>query len=115
MAEQDADILNSNIKRIISSQHFYVDLEELVSIIKPIKKALKCLEFKTTTLADCFVEIIKLYAAIKDLSETRQVLFRNEYMEIFNKRCNQFDIELYMLAYILHPKYRGKLYKLIFL
>ena len=75
MAEQDADILNSDIKRIISSWHFYVDLEELVSIIKPIKKALKCLEFKITTLADCFVKIIKLYATIKDLSETRQVLF----------------------------------------
>src|SRR2546429_707580 len=103
MVEQDADILNSDIKRIISSWHFYVDLEELVSIIKPIKKALKCLEFKTTTLADCFVEIIKLYAVIKDLSKTHQVSFRNECMEIFNKRWNQFDIELYTVC--LHIYY----------
>jgi hypothetical protein len=86
IAVQDTDTLNNNIKKIISNQHFYVDLEELVSIIEPIKKALKCLEFKSTTLADCFIEIIKLYAAIKDLPETRQVSFREECMEIFNRR-----------------------------
>ncbi|GBC25662.2 ribonuclease H-like domain-containing protein [Rhizophagus irregularis DAOM 181602=DAOM 197198] len=86
IAVQDADTLNNNIKKIISNRHFYVDLEELVSIIEPIKKALKCLEFKSTTLADCFIEIIKLYAAIKDLPETRQISFRKECIEIFNKR-----------------------------
>ena len=101
-------MLNDDIKKIISNWHFYVDLEELVSIIEPIKKALKCLEFKSITLADCFIEIIKLYATIKDLPETRQVSFREECIEIFNRRWKQFDIELYMLAYILHPKYRGK-------
>ena len=79
----------------------------MVSVIEPIKKALKCLEFKTTTLADCFIEIIKLFAAIKDLPETQHELFHNECINIFNKRWKQFDIELYMLAYILHPKYRG--------
>ena len=79
----------------------------MVSVVEPIKKALKCLEFKTTTLADCFIEIIKLFAAIKDLPETRHISFRNECINIFNKRWRQFDIELYMLAYILHPKYRG--------
>lgn len=103
-------MLNSDIKRIVSSRQFYVDLEELVSIIKPIKNALKCLEFKTTSLADCFIEIIKLFTAIKDLPDTRQMAFRNKCSEIFNKRWKQFDIELYMLAYILHPKYRGEFY-----
>ncbi|CAB4423994.1 unnamed protein product [Rhizophagus irregularis] len=53
IAVQDADTLNNDIKKIISNWHFYVDLEELVSIIEPIKKALKCFEFKSTTLADC--------------------------------------------------------------
>ncbi|CAG8728957.1 10844_t:CDS:2, partial [Rhizophagus irregularis] len=49
-----------------------------------------------------------LYAAIKDLPETRQVSFHKECIEIFNKRWKQFDIELYVLAFILHPKYRMK-------
>ncbi|PKK56824.1 hypothetical protein RhiirC2_799225 [Rhizophagus irregularis] len=51
-----------------------------------------------------------LYAAIKDLPEIRQVSFRKECIEIFNKHWNiwkQFDIELYILAFILHPKYHG--------
>src|SRR2546429_3549559 len=83
---QDANTLNSDIKKIISNQHFYVNLEELVSIIELIKKALKCLEFKSTTLANCFIEIIKLYAAIKDLPEIHQVSFHKECIEIFNRR-----------------------------
>ena len=108
IATQDADTLNGDIKKIISNWHFYVDLEELVSIIELIKKALKCLEFKSTTLADYFIEIIKLYAAIKDLPETYQVSFCKECIKIFNRRWKQFNIELYMLAYILHLKYRDK-------
>src|SRR5256885_3882993 len=86
IATQDANTLNGDIKKIISNQHFYVDLEELVSIIEPIKKALKCLEFKSTTLANCFIEIIKLYAAIKDLPETYQVSFCKKCIKIFNRR-----------------------------
>jgi len=79
-------MLNGDIKKIISNWHFYVNLKELVSIIEPIKKALKCLEFKSTTLADCFIKIIKLYAAIKDLPETHQVSFHKECIKIFNRR-----------------------------
>ncbi|RGB27665.1 hypothetical protein C1646_768830 [Rhizophagus diaphanus] len=78
IAVQDADILNNDIKKIISNQHFYVNLEEL------------------------------LYATIKNLPEIRQVSFCKDYIEIFNKHWKQFDIELYILAFILHPKYHGE-------
>ncbi|RGB24871.1 hypothetical protein C1646_772497 [Rhizophagus diaphanus] len=60
-------------KTILKNHFYYVNLEELVSIIEPIKKALKYLEFKSTTLADYFIKIIKLYATIKNLPETHQV------------------------------------------
>ena len=49
IAVQDADTLNNDIKKIISNRHFYVDLEELVSIIEPIKKAAENLGTDTLT------------------------------------------------------------------
>ncbi|CAH1757196.1 2699_t:CDS:2, partial [Entrophospora sp. SA101] len=41
------------------------------------------------------------------MSEEINQQFRNDAIEIFNKRWRQFDFDLYILAYFLHLKYRG--------
>src|SRR5688572_15706762 len=86
---------------------FWQQVEDLSMVLEPIKNAIKCLEFKSTTLADCFIQLIKLNMAIKDMSEEINQQFRNDAIEIFNKRWRQFDFDLYLLVYFLHPKYRG--------
>jgi hypothetical protein len=83
-----------------------MDIEELQLILKPIKEAIKYLEMKNATLADCFLQLIKLSYSIKSLSETHTT-FRQQCIKAFNKRWIQFDFRLYMLAYLLHPLYRG--------
>ena len=82
-------------------------VEELQSILKLIKEAIKYLETKNATLADCFIQLIKLSYSIKNLSESNSI-FRQKCIELFNKRWNQFDFRLYMLVYLLHPLYRDK-------
>jgi hypothetical protein len=72
------------------------------------------LEFKTTTLADCFVELIKLSQRIKSLPPVSNYDFKYQCVELFNKRWQEFDIKLYLLAYLLHPYYRGKYFLLKF-
>ena len=74
----------------------------------------KSLEFKTTTLADCFVELIKLSQKIKSIQPVTDYDFKYQCIELFNKRWNEFDIQLYILAYLLHPHYRGKYIILFF-
>ncbi|PKC57778.1 hypothetical protein RhiirA1_401141 [Rhizophagus irregularis] len=64
--------------------------EQLRNLIAPVKKAVKDVEFQNTILADVFVE-----------------LFRKDCIAIYNKRWKQFDTNLYLLAYFLHPTYRG--------
>jgi len=61
---------------------------------------------KSTTLADCFCQLIKLSFSIKNLPESTSA-FRNQCIAIFNKRWKQFNFNLYMLAYLLHPQYHG--------
>ena len=41
-----------------------------------------------------------------DLSERTE--FRKQCIQFYNKRWKEFNIKFYLLAYFLHPKYRGK-------
>ncbi|CAG8854175.1 28083_t:CDS:2, partial [Gigaspora margarita] len=68
-------------------------------------KAIYMLKTNNATLADCFIYLIKLAAAIKSLSETNT--FKASIVYIFNKRYQEFLHPLYVLAYYIHPQYRG--------
>ena len=78
-----------------------MNVEELEAILKPVKEAIKCLEYKATSLTDCFLHLVKLALSIKSLSDSSS--FCQQCIVIFNKRWNQSDINLYMVAYLLHP------------
>jgi len=42
--------------------------------------------------------------------------FKKSCVAIFNKRWKEFDTNIYILAFFLHPKYRGKnFYNIIFI
>lgn len=81
--------------------------------MEPAKNAIKALEYTTTTLADCFVELIKMARAISEIPFIQNQEFKQACIAIFNKRWKEFDIDIYMLAFFLHPKYRGKYITLI--
>ncbi|PKC03327.1 hypothetical protein RhiirA5_423939, partial [Rhizophagus irregularis] len=83
------------------------DVEAVNTLLGPVKSVVKSLEFKTTTLADCFVELIKLTQKIKSLPPVSDYDFKYQCVELFNKRWQEFDIQLYLLAYLLHPHYKG--------
>lgn len=76
-------------------------------VLEPAKNAIKALESKTATLADCFVELTKMARAISKMTLQDQE-FKKKCISIFNKRWKEFDTDIYMLAFFLHPKYRGK-------
>ncbi|PKB92843.1 hypothetical protein RhiirA5_443177 [Rhizophagus irregularis] len=44
-----------------------LNVEAVNTLLRPVKSVVKSLEFKTTTLVDCFVELIKLTQKIKSL------------------------------------------------
>jgi hypothetical protein len=105
--ENYPETLSSEIKDLLRNRIFYQDVEELVNIIKPIKEVLTSLEYKTTTLSDCFIQLIKLGIMIK-CTNLLNSEFRLYCLEKFNLRWSQFDFKLYLLGYFFHPSYRGK-------
>ena len=79
----------------------------------PLKKAVLVLEGRYTTLGDCFVGLAKIAAAIKKLPSRQYVQFRTSCIEILNTRFDEFDDDLYLLAYFFMPNFRGKYYFII--
>ena len=69
--------------------------------------SVKDVEFESTSLATVFVELIKMAAAIYKLPFLFNNQFRQNCTAIYNKRWKEFDTDLYLLSFFLHPKYRG--------
>ena len=104
--ENHPETLSNEIKDLLRNRIFYQDVEELIKIIRPIKEVLISLEFKTTTLSDCFIQLMKLGIMIK-IPNLLNSEFRSYCLEKFNLRWSQFDFKLYLLGYFFHPSYRG--------
>jgi hypothetical protein len=82
-------------------------LKVLCNILHPIKKAILTLEAQTTTLADCYISLIRLAASIKLLPKNFNANFRQHCLKVMDARFDDFDNDAYTLAYLLHPKYHG--------
>jgi len=54
-----------------------------------------------------------MVAVVKLLPDSTNQQFRNNCLAIFNNRWNQFDFEIYLIAYFFHPRFRSK-YKKFF-
>src|SRR3954454_7965901 len=65
--DETPEKLSADISALVRSRSFFTDVEAVNTLLGPVKSVVKSLEFKTTTLADCFVELIKLSQKIKSL------------------------------------------------
>ena len=79
----------------------------LSQILLPIKNAIKLTEGDNTTLADVFVQMIRLSYKLKNMNNNNMILLKQHAINVFNQRWNEFEIGPYILAYFLHPAYRG--------
>ena len=103
--------MNQTLRDLVNNRNFWSNVESLSNILEPAKNAVKSIESTNTTMADVFIALIQMASAIKTLpAEGSEELkeFRKKCIQFYNNRWRQFDFELYLLSYFLHPKYRGK-------
>jgi hypothetical protein len=77
--------------------------------LHPLKKSIATLESQTSTLADCYLGLARLGAAIKKLPKNDHREFRQNCVAIFNRRFIEFDDDAYLLCFFLHPGINSKL------
>src|SRR5213078_4776442 len=72
-----------------------------------IKNAILAIEAANSTLADAYINLMKIAAVIQNLPTDEYKGFRNYCIEKFNHRFEEFNDPAYPLAFFLHPAYKG--------
>ncbi|CAB5198747.1 unnamed protein product, partial [Rhizophagus irregularis] len=91
----EREISNEAVKAILKKRGFFDDIRILSDILEPIKKAILMLEGSNVTLADCYLHLLRIAAFFKSMPT-------DDY-----KEYKEFDEDIYLLGFFLHPKYRG--------
>ncbi|CAG8554951.1 20845_t:CDS:2, partial [Cetraspora pellucida] len=100
-------ILEHTNNLTISLDGFFTDLQYLSDVLFPIKEAILAVEANCSTLANCYINLVKIAVAIQNLSIDEYKGFHNEYVKKFNKWFEEFNDPIYQLTYFLHPAYKG--------
>ena len=89
----------------------------LSTILQPIKTAILIVKEEQTNLADTFIQIVQLGYILKKLINisTDMIQFWQHAIKVFNKRWEEFDISIYLLAYFLYPVYHDNIFFIIFI
>ncbi|CAB5211436.1 unnamed protein product [Rhizophagus irregularis] len=95
------------ILTILHSRGFFSDMQHLSEVLFPIKNAILAVEAANSTLADAYVNLMKIAAVIQNLPADEYKGFRNHCIKKFNQRFEEFNDPAYQLAFFLHPAYKG--------
>ncbi|CAG8800534.1 652_t:CDS:2, partial [Cetraspora pellucida] len=72
-----------------------------------IKDAILSVEANRSTLADCYINLMRIAAAIQNLPTEEYRGFRNYCIRKFDQWFEEFNDPAYQLTYFLHPAYKG--------
>ncbi|GBB91702.1 hypothetical protein RclHR1_19060002 [Rhizophagus clarus] len=83
------------------------DMQYLSEILLPIKNAILAVEAAQSTLANAYINFLKIAATIQNLSTDEYKGFHNHCIRKFNYRFEEFNDPAYQLAFFLHPVYKS--------
>ncbi|CAG8483241.1 29306_t:CDS:10 [Racocetra persica] len=104
---RNSDNVNVSVQSILRTRAFFDDLNTLAFVLRPIKLAISIFESQNCSLANCFIGLVHLGAAIRRLLENDYHSFWQQAITIFNRRFAEFDDDAYILCFFLHPGYTG--------
>jgi hypothetical protein len=106
---EHSGIIKENVAKSIMARGFFHDVNLVLKVLEPLKNAILSVEASNTTFADCFIALICLASAINKIPFERGLIgFRYHTINSINNRWNSFDSMPFILAYFLHPGYRGE-------
>ena len=86
MNNHENEISNDSVKSILRKRGFFDDVRNLSELLKPIKNAILALEGNNVTLADCYLQLLKIATYFKSIPATDYQQLKNLCIEVFNKR-----------------------------
>ena len=79
------------VRNQLKNDEFFSIGQTIARIMEPIKDYILKLEARTATLADCYIQMLKLAATINRLPSSNTL--RSAIMDIYNRRYQEFDHE----------------------
>ena len=76
-------------------------------VLNPIRETVLALEAQLASLADCFLGLAHLSAAIKKIPYYANISFYNHCVTKMNFYFDKFNDNKYILSFFLHLLYRG--------
>jgi len=70
-------------------------MQHLADVLLPIKNAILAVEATHSTLADAYINLMKIAAAIQNLSTEEHKGFRNHCIKKFDYRFEEFNDPIY--------------------
>jgi GNAT superfamily N-acetyltransferase len=107
LAQKHETTLNADIRATVANRQFWADCEHIVTCLRPLMSIIGKLESQSATLADCYQQLVSLAAAIDSVG-FGPAEFKSHCCAAFCRRWDEFNDDVYVLAYFLHPGMRGK-------
>lgn len=107
------EISSKTVKKYLKKPDFFEEVSILSQNLLPIKTAITVLEGEATILADVFIQLVRLAYKIKRINNGGMIEFKKYATTAFNKRWDELDVSIYLLAYFLHLGYRSQYYSLL--
>jgi len=107
LAQKNKTELSTDIRAVVANRQFWANCEQLTAILRPLMSAVGTLESHSATLADCYEQLLHLAAAIED-AVTGPADFDAHCCAAFCRRWDNIGDHVYLLAYFLHPRMRGR-------
>jgi len=109
MRLENSELLSPSVLLILWTYAFFDNCRAVSFILHLIKKCITTLELRNCTLADYFLGLAYLDAAIKKLPTNDYQVFRRECIQIFNNHFAKFDDDIWLVCFFLHPGFHDKL------
>src|SRR6266545_4565955 len=104
MRSDYAEMLSTAVLSVLRSHAFFDNCRALAFALHPLKKSIATLESQTSTLADCYLGLARLGAAIKKLPKNDHREFQQNCVAIFNRRFIEFDDYAFFYIRVLMVK-----------
>jgi len=86
LENHEHEISNQAIKTILKKRGFFDDVRVISDILKPIKEAILMLERTYTTLADCYLYLLRIATFFKQMPMNDYRSLKNSCIKAFNER-----------------------------
>ncbi|CAG8559025.1 4052_t:CDS:2 [Dentiscutata heterogama] len=101
----NSDNINISVQLVLYTGAFFDNLNAIAFVLHPIKLAISILESQYCLLANCFIGLVHLEAAIRKFLENDYCNFHQQAITVFNRRFADFNNDAYILCFFLHSEY----------